>query len=113
MSTDEFDDIYDITPDHQQANGDSEYVGAVESFASFVGSANGDSYGMKRYRDLPHRSSNETLKAHTNFSIKLSETGELNYLATCMYSVVKKCLQNLAISARLEDIELSYSCVCF
>lgn len=27
-----------------------------------------------KYRDLPHRSSNETLKMHSNFAVKLSET---------------------------------------
>ena len=30
-----------------------------------------------RYRDIPHRSFNETLKAHSNYAVKLSETGEL------------------------------------
>lgn len=36
---------------------------------------NGMSEGS-RYRDLPHRSSNESLKAHSTFAVKLSETGK-------------------------------------
>ncbi len=32
--------------------------------------------GYRRYRDLPHRSFNETLKTHSSFAVKLSETGE-------------------------------------
>lgn len=28
-----------------------------------------------RYRDLPNRSSNEALKMHSHFAVKLSETG--------------------------------------
>jgi hypothetical protein len=35
--------------------------------------ANGDTQ-YKRMRDLPHRSHNETLRSHTMFSVKLSET---------------------------------------
>ena len=68
--------LYEVSPAHQNANGDAEHVTPVNSFTSF-GSADGSSADMKRYRDLPHRSSNETLKTHVNFSIKLSETGEL------------------------------------
>ncbi|XP_064384983.1 uncharacterized protein LOC135333889 isoform X2 [Halichondria panicea] len=30
--------------------------------------------GYRRYRDLPHRSFNETLKTHSSFAVKLSET---------------------------------------
>ena len=30
---------------------------------------------MKRFRDLPHRSSNEALKIETTLVVKLSETG--------------------------------------
>ena len=67
---------YEVSPAHQNANGDAEHVTPVNSFTSF-GSADSNNSGLKRYRDLPHRSSNEALKAHTNFSIKLSETGEL------------------------------------
>ncbi len=36
---------------------------------------NGVAEGSK-YRDLPHRSSNETLKSHSTFAVKLSETGK-------------------------------------
>lgn len=67
---------YEVSPAHQNANGDAEYVAPINSFTSF-GSADSSSADTKRYRDLPHRSSNEALKTHTNFSIKLSETGEL------------------------------------
>lgn len=67
---------YEVSPAHQGANGEAERVTPVNSFTSF-GSADSSGAGMKRYRDLPHRSSNEALKTHTNFSIKLSETGEL------------------------------------
>lgn len=28
------------------------------------------------YRDLPHRSFNETLRTHSNYTVKLSEIGE-------------------------------------
>ena len=66
---------YEVSPAHQNANGDAEHVTPVNSLTSFD-SADSSS-DMKRYRDLPHRSSNEALKTHTNFSIKLSETGEL------------------------------------
>jgi len=34
-----------------------------------------DGMGYKRYRDLPHRSFNETLRQHSSFAVKLSETG--------------------------------------
>ena len=34
-----------------------------------------DTSGYRRYRDLPHRSFNETLRTHSNFAVKLSETG--------------------------------------
>lgn len=37
-----------------------------------------DTNGYRRYRDLPHRSFNETLKSHSSFAVKLSETGKLN-----------------------------------
>ena len=30
-----------------------------------------------RYRDIPHRSCNEALKSHSNFVVKLSETGKV------------------------------------
>ena len=30
---------------------------------------------MKRFRDLPHRSSNEALRVETGLTVKLSETG--------------------------------------
>ena len=71
---------YEVSPAHQNGNGDAEHVTPVNSFTSF-GSADSSSSDTKRYRDLPHRSSNETLKTHTNFSIKLSETGELKFMA--------------------------------
>jgi len=32
---------------------------------------------LKRFRDLPHRSSNEALKIETSMVVKLSETGTL------------------------------------
>lgn len=68
---------YEVSPAHQQGNGQADSITPVNSFTSF-GSANVGGGDMKRYRDLPHRSSNEALKAHTNFSVKLSETGELS-----------------------------------
>lgn len=37
-----------------------------------------DTGGYRRYKDLPHRSFNETLKSHSSFAVKLSETGELS-----------------------------------
>lgn len=33
---------------------------------------------MKRFRDLPHRSSNEALRVETGLTVKLSETGALD-----------------------------------
>ncbi len=33
-------------------------------------------FEYRRYRDLPHRSFNDTLKSHSSFAVKLSETGE-------------------------------------
>lgn len=65
---------YEVSPTHQNANGDAEHVTPVNSFTSF--GSDSSSADVKRYRDLPHRSSNEALKTHTSFSIKLSETGE-------------------------------------
>lgn len=64
---------YEVSPDHHPANGDAEPAASVYSFAG----VDNDNVDMKRYRDLPHRSTNEALKSHTNFSVRLSETGEL------------------------------------
>ena len=38
--------------------------------------ANGTETLSGKYRDLPHRSANEILRSHSNFAVKLSETGE-------------------------------------
>ena len=71
MSSPTGDPHYEVSPTHQAPNGDAEPV------ASMAATANDSAVDMKRYRDLPQRSSNEALKAHTKFSVQLSETGEL------------------------------------
>lgn len=60
-----------------------------------------------RYRDLPYRSSNEPLKAHSNFAVKLSEIGKSSpdlwlhayalILACCV--VNKQCSWNFSAAA--------------
>ncbi len=45
--------------------------------------SNGSGLQSGKYRDLPHRSANEILKSHSNFAVKLSETGQL---------IIKKCI---------------------
>ncbi len=50
--------------------------------------------GYRRYRDLPHRSFNETLKTHSSFAVKLSETGESSlfvYETPLFYSYKEVC----------------------
>ena len=46
---------------------------ASEAVTNGARTSNGDR--LKRYSDIPHRSSNEVLKTHTNFAVRLSETG--------------------------------------
>lgn len=88
MSTQSGEPHYEVSPAHQHTNGETDAVTSVNSFTSFS-SAEGASVDMKRYRDLPHRSSNEALKAHTNFSVRLSDTGEL--LIDTTFALLTSC----------------------
>ncbi len=70
--------------------------------------------GYRRYRDLPHRSFNETLKTHSSFVVKLSETGESSLFvwSTLVFIATSGLFQFNLIASFGWSLFTEYSCVC-